>query len=126
MTGDAAGGFISAVGWCAVSSRVSAEYAEAEADANADTDADATGISAVSPGTVTSCRTLGGIGTSPASAARSEAMFCGRSSGRTPSIHATTLTKRGETPGTTRCSIGCASGCTARAVAGAGGTPNSK
>ena len=46
--------------------------------------------------------------------------------GRIASIHDIASRKRGDMPGTMRVSIASASSCTARAVAGAGGTPNSR
>ena len=52
--------------------------------------------------------------------------LCGRCFGRIDSIHDTASRKRGETPGTMRFSIWSVSSCTARAVAGAGGAPNSR
>ena len=68
-----------------------------------------------------------GRAASPASTARSAATLCGRCIGRTPSIQPMVSTKPRETSaGTPRTAIGTSSSCTARTVAGAGGSPNSR
>ena len=71
-------------------------------------------------------RPRGGIWAVPSSTARNCSPFCGRWLGRIESIQETASRKRGETPGTIRFSIASASSWTARAVAGAGGAPNSR
>ena len=80
----------------------------------------------MAPGIVVPIRPRGGISAMPSSTARNCSPLCGRWFGRTASIHDMASRKRGETPGTMRLSIASASSCTARAVAGAGGTPNSR
>ena len=78
------------------------------------------------PGTVVPGRPRGGISARPSSTARSCSPLCGRWFGRIASIHDIASRKRGDTPGTMRFSIASPSSCTARAVAGAGGTPKHK